>query len=176
MIEQLKSPRHVLDRLAALVRCAVRRWAPDIPTPTPGSRSARGQSPSAECTSHRLRVSSFPTLATPAWCGVPMIGPSPSMPMMPSTVARCGRTVAAMSRIDGIDPDMVQHVLGPAVDDAAHHLEEVFERQGYSRNDGALFSSVRRSGRPLLSVAGRSQLGEATSLRIDWERIGHRRD
>ena len=36
--------------------------------------------------------------------GVPMIGPSPSMPMMPSTIARCGRTAALMSRIDGPIP------------------------------------------------------------------------
>ena len=29
-----------------------------------------------------------------------MIGPSPSMPTMPSTIASVGRTAAAMSRID----------------------------------------------------------------------------
>ncbi len=37
---------------------------------------------------------------TPACFGVPMIGPSPSMPMIPSTIARSGFTAAVMSTIE----------------------------------------------------------------------------
>ena len=49
---------------------------------------------------------------TPECRGVPMIGPSPSMPMIPSTIARWGRTAAAMSRIDGPMPAWWSTFLG----------------------------------------------------------------
>ncbi len=45
-----------------------------------------------------------PMTSTPEDTGVPMIGPSPSMPTMPSTMAKAGRTVALMSRIEGPMP------------------------------------------------------------------------
>ena len=70
-----------------------------------------------------------PITSTPDRRGVPMIGPSPSMPTMPSTIARCGRTAALMSRIDGPMPGVMQHVLGPPVHDPRHHAEEVLHRQ-----------------------------------------------
>ena len=51
------------------------------------------------------------------------------MPMIPSTIARCGRTAATMSRIERPIPAWCKHVLGPAVNDAGHHAEEILERK-----------------------------------------------
>jgi len=45
-----------------------------------------------------------PMTSTPEVTGSPMMGPSPSMPTMPSTMAKAGRTVALMSRIEGSMP------------------------------------------------------------------------
>ena len=64
---------------------------------------------------------------------VPMIGPSPSIAVTASTIARCGRMVALRSRIDVVDAVHVQDVLRPAVDRARHHAEEVLHAGGHPR-------------------------------------------
>ena len=73
-------------------------------------------------TAGRLR----PMTSAPQSLALPMIGPSPSMPTMPSTIARWGCTVALMSRIELWMPCQCRDVLGPAVDDAGHDAEQVF--------------------------------------------------
>jgi hypothetical protein len=64
--------------------------------------------------------------STPEARGVPMIGPSPSMPTIPSTIARCGRTVAVMSRIDPGMPAWCRTFFGQPVIAPRHHAEEFF--------------------------------------------------
>ena len=110
-------------------RCAARRSGPAGPMP-----SARYPTRQGLIFISRAHVAStagrfVPITRKPECLGVPMIGPSPSMPMIPSTMARCGRTAAAMSRMRRADPRVVEHVLGPAVDDARHDAEEILERE-----------------------------------------------
>ncbi len=57
----------------------------------------------------------------------------PSMPTIPSTMARWGRTVALMSRIGLGDSRVVEHILGPAVIDPRHDPEEILHRKRDAR-------------------------------------------
>ena len=80
-------------------------------------RPGRGRCPSScvqvASTAGRL----VPMTSTPEVLGVPMIGPSPSMPMMPSTMARWGDGRRDIE--DGLgNARVMQHVLGPAVTDS----------------------------------------------------------
>ena len=75
-------------------------------------------------------VGLVPTTTRPICLGLPMIGPSPSMQMMPSTMAMVLGSEALMSKTVCGNAGVVQHVLRPAVFDAGNHAVQVFQRGG----------------------------------------------
>ena len=74
-----------------------------------------------------------PATSTPAGFGAPWIGPLPSMPTMPSTIANWRGKAACRSAMRFVDAGPVQHVLGPAVDAAGHHAEQILHRERRAR-------------------------------------------
>ena len=100
---------------------------------------------------------SVPMINAPTGFGVPMIGPSPSIPTTASTIASCGRIVAFRSRIDCLDAANVQQVLRPAVDGSGHRAEQILHA---ARHAGPMMRlqlrHARQRGRRRRSVAGSS--------------------
>ena len=76
---------------------------------------------------------SFPATKRPQGLASPWSGPLPSMPMMPSTMAKSGRTVLLISRIDSSEARPVQRIFGPAVTVSRHDAEHVLQGERDSR-------------------------------------------
>ena len=107
--------------------------------PTGGTPSACAQVASTD-------TRSSPITTQPTGRARPMIGPSPSMPTIASTMASRGRTRRGQVEDRVLDAAEVQQVLRPAVDGARHHAEQVLETARHARpSDASSASASRRS-------------------------------
>ena len=66
-----------------------------------------------------------PTTISPIGLRLPMIGPSPSMQSMPSTIASGEGSDALMSNTVCGNAGVVQHILRPAVHDPRQHAVKI---------------------------------------------------
>ena len=113
-------------------RCAARRGSRGTGPRSRGREASPRRSQGRGRTWRRRRPDRVLIASTPKPRGVPMMGPSPSMPTMPSTMVRPGRTVATRSTMELSMPCCVQHVLRPAVHRAGHDAEQVLHRAGHA--------------------------------------------
>ena len=140
-------------RLAAVY--FLRGWFPDVRRNRLNSLLALGVNAhdpnTGSVDSGRVR----PMTIRPACRGVPMIGPSPSMPTIPSTIAelRSDRRADVEDRV--VDPGVVQHVLRPAVSEDPASRRRGSSSTGSRRPSGGSSSwASRRSRSAWRSVRG----------------------